>query len=211
MTPTRKLLLVILLFTMAGCKRQSAFKPTDIATSYQSILNPADKNGEYVRDALKDHTCAPYIRESAAVFARVLNGVEADKKAFRQAINELAATRNDRTCRIWISMMLASEAGLPEVLPSFKKIGEIEKQDRDGTLKNMESNPLRFLGVLNRTVLYFTQFDMPEADREVEQFINRFEKKYGNSEAGKIFTQDYRIKIEQVKKTRATGAVLWKY
>ena len=74
----------------------------------------------------------------------------------------------------------------------------------------MESNPLRFLGVLQFCVSRATQFDMPEADREVEEFLHRFESKYGHSPVGKDVLEDYRREVESSRNVRKTGGGPWK-
>ena len=173
-------------------------------------LNSSVPDGDLIRAAAKDHTLAPSIRHSAVVFARVLDGVEADSKAFDQAVRELAMTRNERTCQIWISLMHAGEAGLPQVLPPLEEMGRLEQEARKGAVKGIESNPLRFLDVLRCCVTYLTEFDMPAADSEVTGFLNRFELKYGNSDTGKHMLSYYRIEIKNAMGGRETGGALWK-
>jgi hypothetical protein len=142
---SKKLFLIVFLFALGGCKKvHSTSRPHEVVHASPSASKAATPDRAYLGDTAKDHACPPYIRESAAVFASVLDGIETDIKALDRAVNELAATRNERTCRIWISMMRASETGLPEALPPLEVLGKMEKQARDGTLKAMESNPLRF-------------------------------------------------------------------
>lgn len=211
MKPVIKIIFFLTLFAMSGCKKNHSSSPSpDEVIAAKRKTNSSPRDGTFVRDATKDHTLPPYIRDSAEIFTRVLDGVESDNKAFDQAVNEMAATRNERTCRIWVSMLHASETGLPEVLPSLEVLGKMEKQAREGTLKGIESNPLRFLDVLGPCLIFLTQFDMLEADREVTNFVSRFEAKYGNSEAGKHFLNQYQVEIKQAKEARMTGAVLWK-
>jgi hypothetical protein len=172
--------------------------------------DPKLKSGDEVREAAKDHTLPPYIRESAATFETMLAGGHFDEKAWDQALKEMAATRNEKNYRIWISMLLASEAGLPAELPSVQTLVELEKKAKVDGVKSIESNSLRFLSVLNFCVTYLTQFDMPLADIEVKNFLVRFEGRYGNSEAGKSLLSYYKSEIKNAEGARLTGAVSWK-
>jgi len=166
--------------------------------------------GAIVRAAAMDHSLPPNIRQSAVVFQRTLDGVEADKRELARAVKELSTTRNERTCQIWISMMRASEAGLPRTLPLKDEFAKLEKRSQEGTSEGIESNPLRFIDILRACVTKLTEFDMPEADREVEAFMKRFEVKYGTMEMGKFFLSYYRTEIGQSLEVRKGGGASWK-
>jgi hypothetical protein len=205
-----KLLCFLTLLALYGCqKQQEASNQPEVSQAWPQS-NSSLPDGGLVRLAAKDHTLPPSVRHSAVVFARVLDGVETDSKAFDQAIRELAKTRNERTCQILISLMHSSEAGLPEVLPSLEKMGRLEQEARKGTVKGIGSNPLRFLDVLRCCVTYLTEFEMPVADSEVTGFLNRFESKYGESDTGKHLLNHYRMEINNTMGGRKTGGALWK-
>lgn len=210
MKHSAKFLYILTLFALVGCqKQQEASNPPEDSQARPQSNSPVPDGG-LVRSSAKDHTLPPSIRHSAVIFSRVLDGVEADSKAFDQAIRELAKTRNERTCQIWISLMHSSEAGLPEVLPSLEIMGRLEREARKGAVKGIESNPLRFLDVLRCCITYLTEFEMPVADREVAGFLNRFESKYGESDTGRHLLNFYRMEINNAMVGRKTGAAIWK-
>lgn len=212
MKTTAKLLCVLALYGVAACeKRRSASGPQDNVIPRQSQPNSPATDSKYVRESATDHTLPPNIRRSAAVFVRVLDGEESDKRALDQAVKELAATRNEKTVKIWMSMMRASEEGLPDVLPSLEELRKLAEQAEKGMLKTIASNPVRFMDVLRPCVIYLTQFDMPEADREVTDFTQRFKSKYGDTPLGKHYLDAYLMEIEKAKGARKAGAVSWKY
>jgi hypothetical protein len=211
MKQLKNLVPIAVIIALAGCNKKSLTSPPpEGAETFSGASKTTTLGGAYLKEAAKDHSSPPYIRLSAEVFSKVQDGVESDKNAFRQAINELAATRNAKTCQIWIAMMHASEAGLPEVLPSLEELGKMEKQARGGTLKGVESNPLRFIDVLTPCVKYLTEFDMPEADRAVAEFVHRFEIKYGKTDAGKHCLSAYQREISDAREIRSTGVSRWK-
>lgn len=210
MKQTAKLLYITTLLSLTGCqKKHEVFNPPEDPRA-RPQLNLSITDGDLVRSSAVDHTLPPSIRHSAVVLVRVLDGVEVDRKAFDQAIREMAMTRNERTCQIWISLMHSSEAGLPEVLPSLNEIGKLEQEARKGAVKGIESNPLRFLDVLRCCITNLTEFEMTVADREVTGFMKRFEEKYGQSSAGKHFLNYYRLEINNAMGNRGTDRALWK-
>jgi hypothetical protein len=209
---TSKRTIILLAFLMiVGCKKQhpSSGSEAEVAVA-GAPQDPKLNSGDEVRAAAKDQSLPPYIRESAATFELVLTGTRYDHKACEQAIRELRANRNERTYRIWLSMLLAGEAGLPDEFPSIQVLGELEKKARTGDLKDAESNPLRFLDVIVLAVTYLTEFDMPQADSEVKSFLLRFEKKYGNSEAGIKFIKRCKGEIQNAEAARSAGSAYWK-
>lgn len=211
MKPRNILKVLLSLSLLTACKeRDPRFKNADaIAATGEAAAQPNPVNADYIKEATKDHSLPPYIRESAAIFGQVLRGGAVDEKSYAKAFREMATTRNEKTCRIWISMLLASEAGLPDVL-NFSEVERVEKQAIQRNFDGLESNPLRFLRVLNSCTRKLTEFDMPEADREIDSFLERFEKKHGNSEVGKILLDSYKLEIKQAKEARQAGTVSWK-
>ena len=199
------------IFVIACCgKHRQEPKDSGNMTFHGTAEDLPASSGSTVRAAAKDHSLPPYIRQSAVVFERVLDGMETNEKEVRRAISELSTTRNERTCQIWISMMKACEATSPSILPQMGELAKLEEQRREGTVKGMGSNSLRYLSVLQFCVKILTEFDFPEADREVEAFMKRFELKYGTTETGKHFLDIYRMEIAHSVADRESGAVLWK-
>ena len=206
-----KVLLVPAFFIIICCgKHKPEIKDAGNTQSRDTAEDSPSSGGAIVRAAARDHSLPPNIRQSAVVFQRTLDGLEADKKEFARAVRELSTTRNERTCQIWVSMMRASEAGLPGALPQKDEFANLEKRSREGTLEGVESNPLRFIDILRACVTKLTEFDMPEADQEVEAFMKRFEAKYGTTEMGKFFLNYYRTEIGQSLEVRKKGGASWK-
>jgi hypothetical protein len=106
--------------------------------------------------------------------------------------------------------MLTCEASLPDVLPPKETFEELERQYSQGNHDIIATNPQRYLGLLQTCVKHLTLFDMPEADKEVSAFIERYERKHGNSEAGKHFLKSYRTEIKHALADRKNGVVPWK-
>ena len=197
-------------FWLYGCKKQAASPLSASGNSRHSERNSHSANDKFVRMAAENHDLPPNIRQGAAIFTQILDGVKTEPEEFEKAAREMASIRNEQTCRIWISMLRESEARLPEVFPRLEEFARLEKKQQDGDLKGIESNPLRHLDVLTHCLTYLTQFEMTEADHEVSGFLSRFETKYGDSEAGKHFLSYYRSEIENAMVDRKSGAVLWK-
>ncbi len=210
MKHSEKLLYILTFIALAGCQKQHETFNAPEGSKAKPQLKSSVSDGDLVHAAAKDHTLPPYIRESAAVFEHVLDGTETNRKVINRAINEMAATRNERTCQIWISFMKACEAGLPTIFPALEEFSKLEKQAHEGNLKGVESNHFRYIGMIQTCIVYLTQFDMPSADREVAGLMTRFESRYGKSDVGKILLDDYRGEIKNATEDRKTGVVKWK-
>lgn len=211
MKPQLASFVIAAIFVTAGCdksKTKTSDSETTVGQSTLPKLTASD--GVAVREAATDHSLPPYIRQSAVVFERIMDGKEGDPKKIGGAIRELSATRNESTYSVWVAMLHASEARLPDVLPSKAEFAKLEKQKFEGSLKGIETNPLRFLDVLRVCIIGLTEFDMSKGDQEVAAFMKRFEVKYRTSDLGKHYVDSYRMEIDQTLERRKGGGVPWK-
>jgi hypothetical protein len=166
-------------------------------------------SAEVIRAAVNDHSLPPYIRESAEVFQRMLEGKRGYPARMEKAIRELSSTRNEKTCRIWISMLLACEANIPATMPSRAEFAEVEKRGREKNTEGLENSPIRFIGGTRSCVRVLTEFDMPEANAEVEAFLKRFKRKYGATEMGGHMLDAYQMEIREAKEGVENGGAAW--
>ncbi len=199
-----------------GCKENGldVKKPstTDAQSFEQSTKSePGDASGEAVSAAAKDPALPVEIRESATVFERMLKNKPISRREFSQACGKLASTRTETACRIWISLLLAMEARIPNPLPSKEEMINFEKLVMAKKIEPLDVESLRYMQLLHPAMEALTQFDMPEADLQVESFMRRFESKYGSSEVGRIYIDVLKIEISQAKEARKSGAVPWKW
>lgn len=201
----------ITLIAVTSCqKNKTTTHVPESPHARQVESNASLSDGYLVRTAAKDHSLAPNLRHSAIIFEHVLDGEKVSSNEIRQAGRELATTRSEITCQIFVSIMRASEAGLPEALPPLEELERFEQEASKGAVKGFESNPLRFLSVLLRCVTYLTEFEMPVADQEVTRFLNTFHSKYGKSDSGKYLLNFYQSEINNAMGKRKTGGALWK-
>ena len=206
------LIMIVAIGVMASCdkSKKPSGDPARISDHPAQPGASASGGGEVVRAAAKDHTLPPYIQESAATLVRTMDGKERDSDKVMNAIRELAATRSEKTCRIWISLVLQCEAGLPAVLPSLEEMTKLEKENPGVNGVCMDLKVVRCLALLGFGLKYLTQFDMPEADREVAGLMKRFETRYGGADLGKFILEGYRSEISNATEDRRSGAVMWK-
>ncbi len=199
-----------------GCKENGQDTKSPSTPETQSVEQRArpdlgDITGEAVRMAAKDSTLPAEIREGAAVFERMLQNEKISQEEFARADWKLHSRRTETTYKIWISLLSVMEARLPNPLPSKEEMDGFEKLVMEKKIDPLHIESLRYMQLLPPSVKALTQFDMPEADIQVEIFMKRFESKYGSSEVGRIYIDVLKIEISQAKEARKLGRVPWKY
>ena len=168
------------------------------------------KEGEIILKLQLDKTQPDYVREGAGLLLSVLGEQEnLDISDYLKAKRKVSSVRSSATVLVWIALLQSTEKKIPDLLPSAEEIDREERESyAKGTNRIYYTNALR-LSLLGSCVSALSSLDMPEAKSEVEAFLHRFEKKYGNSSGGKKMLKLYKDERRQQEELVSMGAAPW--
>lgn len=206
------LILVLTVLSYSSCNRSNHAKSSTTpqaggASGGEEIAGEQDPVSQAPpRTAAQMPALPAELHATFQVLQKYVAGDAVDVKSMSAALDSLAVSRNEETCRMGIFLMKAMESELPGQLPPLDAFGDVERQMHAGTFP---SSPLRHGFVLMSIVRILTEFDMATADREVAGFLKRFEEKYRDSEAGQFFLERYREQRATATESRELGSARW--
>lgn len=171
---------------------------------------PPSKEGIVISKLQQDKTQPAHVREGAGIMLAILE--EKDNISMRDYLNakwETCSVRNLATVQAWVALLYSVENKLPESLPTAENIKQYELESNRQNVNIVRYNTVSQLGITTICISALSSLDMPEAKSEIDAYLQRFEKKYGNSSGGKKMLELYRLDRSMGEHSVSIGAAPW--
>lgn len=159
----------------------------------------------------KDKSQPQEIRNHAEIILKSVKGHALKDDAFKDAALRMRAIRSDSSIRFWIAYMKAIEADLPEKMPTEEQFKNIQKEN----WRMMERGELipwniaRQMDAISECVLALCEYGGEPSNSEVDLFMQRFERKYGETEVGGRYLSYYKVYKVDGEMLRSHNSALW--
>lgn len=168
------------------------------------------KEGEIISKLQDDKTQSEKFRKSAGVLLDVLEEKENIKiRDYLNAKREISSVRSLATAQAWIALLEFNEKKLPDSLPSAEEMDMEEKKNNENQTTDIYYSTTIRLSLINSSISALSYLDMPEAKSAMESFLQRFEKKYGDSSGGRKMLKKYRLERSQHEEDTRRGLAPW--
>jgi hypothetical protein len=172
---------------MVGCE-----KKIEEERPIQPTLQSRTQSSPYYQEAIREGRDTEVINE----LKKQLYSADEDDRDI--AMGNLARTLDVRACKILIGFLLEQEKKMPT----------------DG-LEKCKDNPKRLnqidqtYPVISSLLQWLSLMDLPEANQAVEEYLERFEKRYGTEKIGRELLRELKQSITHFTKEREMRLQHW--
>ena len=201
------------LITAVGCRRAPEVKDEHKVLSGPIQSGPnAPRTVPTGAEGLPKHVTGPSpgaktLPRPVADLERALRKPDLRSKDVGRIMIELATHRTADSFRVMTDAVRNAVAQLQEPLPSAAEMATLEAAHQNDPA--FESHLALRASVLGCGLVSLSLLNLPDADKVVEETMERLESLHGRTEAGRALLDGYALQIQQAKEGRDAGLTPW--